>query len=124
MILDGVVPLDLDDVTMTLEQIYSLHEEFCKYSYSKFGSRLKALKENIIGNTNRAEEDLASFEDYISNHTPSLYSHKGYIQWQGSSAQEYLLDDLPEYLNNPNMKPYDLWMSREEYRNEYPLHAF
>jgi hypothetical protein len=26
-------------------------------------------------------------------HPPSLFSHKGYIQWQGSQAQKSLLED-------------------------------
>lgn len=123
-IIDGSIPLDPADESMSLEEIYSVEAEFNKYSFEQFGDRLNKLRENIIGNTKRADEDLAAFENYIENHEVSLFSHKGYAQWQGSTAQELLWDDLDEYRNNPNMKPKDLWLSREEYHQEWPLHAF
>jgi hypothetical protein len=127
-IIDGAVPLEAKDengnVRMPVEDIYLLHQEFALYSFEKFPNRLQALREKIKDLDSRAEEDYLAFENYKQNHKPSLFSHKGYIQWQGSSAQELLLEDLDGYLEDPSKKPKDLWMSREEYRNEFPLDAF
>jgi hypothetical protein len=122
--LDGIIPSDPNDKTMALEEIYRLDEEFCKYSFRRFASRLKAVREKIRENCNRADKDLAAFENYKRNHSPSIFSHKGYIHYQGSTAQELLLEDLENYTKDPEMQPYDLWISREEYRNEFPLEAF
>jgi hypothetical protein len=72
----------------------------------------------------RADEDLEAFRTYKRNHKPSLFSHKGYVQWQGSTAQELLWDDLDAYQKDSNQKPKDLWMSRKEYCDEFPLDAF
>jgi hypothetical protein len=30
----------------------------------------------------------------VANHPPSLYSHKGYLQWQGSDAKKQLKEDI------------------------------
>ena len=109
---------------MPLENIFILSDEFKKYSFEKFGARLKALREKVQDLNNRADNDFIAFQNYKAHNKPALFSHKGYIQWQGSTAQELLWDDLPEYMNNPERKPKDLWLSRPEYRDEFPLHAF
>ena len=121
MLLDGTVPMEN---TMPLEDIYLLDEEFDKFDFDKFRGRLNRLRAKIKELDSRADEDLEAFRAYKRNHKPSLFSHKGYIQWQGSTAQELLWDDLDAYLKDPNQKPKDLWMSRKEYRDEFPLDAF
>ena len=124
-ILDGTVPLnDKNFETMSLEDIYSIDPELSLYDFKKFKSRLNRLRDKVLFLNKRADDDLAAFGNYKKNHKPSLFSHKGYIQWQGSSAQEYLWEDLDAFMNDPNMKPKDLWMSRPEYMNEFPLDAF
>jgi hypothetical protein len=124
LILDGTVPQDPKNTTMSLEDIYFLDAEICKYSFEKFENRLRALREKVIADNTRSEEDEEALKIYVRNHEPSLFSNKGYSQWQGSTAQELLWYDLPAYIKDTNSTPRDLWMSREEYRNEYPLHAF
>lgn len=125
LIMDGRIPLD---DSMRPEDIYQLDEELAeelnKYDYNKFASRFRSLKTKILELDKRADEDLEAFRNYKKNHTPSLYSHKGYVQWQGSTAQELLWKDLDEYLKNPATKPKDLWMSRPEYKDGFPLDAF
>jgi hypothetical protein len=123
MLMDGTVPME-DDPNMPLEDIYLLDEEFDKFDFSRFEGRLKRLRKKIVENDNRADNDLEAFRNYKASHKPSLFSHKGYIQWQGSTAQELLWDDLDAYLKDPTKKPKDLWMSRKEYRDEFPLDAF
>lgn len=127
-LLDGTVPTEAKDkdgnVSMSIEDIYSLHEEFAKYRFDMFGGRLKRLRDKITELDGRAEQDLDAFNNYKSNHKPSLFSHKGFIQWQGSTSQELLREDLPTYLENPDSKPKTLWLSRKEYRDEFPLDVF
>ncbi|KAG7339235.1 hypothetical protein IV203_002117 [Nitzschia inconspicua] len=123
-IIDGIIPLDSNDTSMSLEEIYSIEVEFNRYSFEHFSRRLQALRRQITASNNRASDDLVAFENYKNNHEVSLFSHKGYAQWQGSTAPELLWDDLEAYRLNPNSMPKDLWLSRKEYRDEWPLHAF
>jgi hypothetical protein len=123
MLVDGTVPME-DDPNMPLEDIYLLDEEFSKFEYEQFKGRLNRLRAKIVEMDNRANADLEAFRVYKQNHKPSLFSHKGYIQWQGSTAQELLWDDLDDYLKDPDMKPKDLWLKRKEYSDEFPLDAF
>lgn len=122
MILDGEVS-DEADKSMPLRDIYMLHPEFAKYKYENFSRRLAAMRKKIRELNNRAREDLHAFEVYKSNHQPSLFSHKGYIQWQGSTSQECLWDDM-DAGKHLTMKPMELWKSRKVYRDEFPLDAF
>lgn len=113
---------------MPPEEIYMLDEELCRelsmFDDDKFEGRIKSLMKKLEELNNRADDDLEAFRNFKRNHKPSLFSHKGYIQWQGSTPQELLWEDLDEYLKNPNMKPKDLWLTRPEYRDEFPLDAF
>ncbi|MEL7338866.1 MAG: hypothetical protein AAGM67_00165 [Bacteroidota bacterium] len=128
MLLDGVVPMEEKDEygneTMPLNDVYHLDPEFAKYRYDIFRHRLNAIRNKIKDMDSRAALDEVALENYKANHKPSLFSHKGYIQYQGSTIQELLLDDLAGFQQDPNMKPKDLWMSRQEYMDELPLHAF
>ena len=121
LLIDGIVPME--DGVMPLEDIYFLHEEFANYSFDRFGGRLKRLQKSNELN-DRAQDDLEAFENFKGNHNPSLFPHKGYAPWQGLTAQELLWDDLEAYMNDPSKKPKDLWMSRQEYHDEFPLDAF
>lgn len=122
MILDGTIS-DSDNETEDLTDIYLHHEEFLKYDFGKFAGRLSALRKKVHELNDRAAQDLEAFQVYKSNHKPSLFSHKGYIQWQGSDSQELLLLDI-ENGKHKEMEPRHLWSSRPEYMNEFPLHAF
>ena len=121
-LLDGTVPME--GGTMNIEDVYLLYPDFALYSFDKFEGRLERLRKKIKELDSRAEADLAAFNIYKANHKSALFSHKGYIQWQGSTAQELLWDDLDDYMNDPERKPKDLWLSRAEYCDEFPLDAF
>ncbi|KAG7371041.1 hypothetical protein IV203_019611 [Nitzschia inconspicua] len=103
-LMDGIVPME-DDGTMSLEDIYMIDPEFSKFDFDKFKGRLNRIRSNIMELDIRADDDLEAFRNFKLNHKPSLFSHKGYTQWQGSTAQELLWDDLDEYLKDPNSKP-------------------
>ncbi|KAG7344864.1 hypothetical protein IV203_032395 [Nitzschia inconspicua] len=123
--LEGIIPVDDKNFQqMSLEDVYSIDPELALYDYSKLKNRLNRLRNKILELDRRADDDLIAFNNYKKNHKPSLFSHKGFIQWQGSSAQEHLWDDLEDYVKDPSMKPMELWKSRPEYMNEFPLDAF
>jgi hypothetical protein len=123
-IVDGRIPEDDNgDELMGLEEIYFLLPAFSLYSYEKFHDRLARVRAEIKHNKNRAVEDLNAFQIYMRNHEVSYFSHKGYIQWQGSNAQDLLLDDMLNGLHI-GMKPKTLWESRSEYYEQFPLGAF
>ncbi|KAG7350069.1 hypothetical protein IV203_012666 [Nitzschia inconspicua] len=124
-LLEGIIPVDDKNFQqMSLEDVYSIDPELALYDYSKLKNRLNRLRNKILELDRRADDDLIAFNNYKKNHKPSLFSHKGFIQWQGSSAQEHLWDDLEDYVKDPSMKPMELWKSRPEYMNEFPLDAF
>jgi hypothetical protein len=127
LIMDEVVPLEAKDCnnrpTMAIKDIYNLHDEFKKYDIDKFAGRLKAIRDKIKELNSRADEDLVAFKNYKQNHAVSMYSHKGYIQWQGSDAQKFLLMDIEAGKHN-ELKPKVLWESRRAYMDTFPLHVF
>ena len=116
LILEGVVPRTAKDENGRprkpgVQEIFLMELEFSKYNYEKFPSRLAALRKKIQELDNRAREDLLAFENYKKNHKPSLFSHKGYIQWQGSTAQELLDDDIEAGLHK-KLTPQELCHKR------------
>jgi hypothetical protein len=121
----GTVPLDPPRAGggMALSDVYALRPEFREYNYSKFSSRLGSLRTIIKDANNRAEADQEAFENFKANHPISLFSHKGYIQWQGSEAQESLLEDIEAGFHQ-SMGKKELWESRPEYYENFPLDAF
>jgi hypothetical protein len=126
-IVDGEVPMDATGTdgqsTMQLSDIYLMHHEYAEYGYEKFSSRLSSLRKIIKDAENRAQADQEAFENYKNNHPVSLYSHKGYIQWQGSEARELLLQDMEDKLHETLGKK-ELYGSRREYYKEFPLSVF
>ena len=86
------VPLEATDEnrksTMQLKALYSMHPEYSQYHYSKFSGRVSSLRSTIKDRNNRAGEDEQHFAECLNNHPASAFSHKGFMQWQGSVAQE------------------------------------
>jgi len=124
----GNVPLYATDAngqsTMKLEDIYYSRVEFTEYLYSKFSSRLSSLRNTVKKDTSRAALDQEAFESYKQNHPALAYfSHKGYIQWQGSEAQRLCLEDLKEK-RHENVSRKDFFGSRPEYYENFPLDVF
>jgi hypothetical protein len=132
---EGHVPLEDTDEngnsTMALEDIYAMRIEYSYYVYEKFSSRLKSLRAIVKENNNRAEEDQRSFDNFVAIQPVSHFSHKGYIQWQGSESQELLQGDLSDgtitFTDDGKLKDMgyrDIYDSRPEYRDEFPFKEF
>jgi hypothetical protein len=123
-LMDGVVPL-IDDPNMDAEQIFFMHDEYGEYDPDKFASRLKTLRDAIRVANTRADDDLEALETYKELHKDkvSLFSHYGYSEFQGSEAQRLLQRDIADGLHQ-SMGKKELYTSRPEYFNEYPLNVF
>jgi hypothetical protein len=144
---EGWVPLHAKDdngkSTMKLKDIYDMHPEYAEYEYSKFSSRVSGVRKIIQECVGRAAVDLEAFNNFKANNPVSQFSHKGYEQWQGSDAQEYLKEDIDQFLKDlellkekkkknvlENIKekrsfPYkELWGSRRAYYEHFPLDVF
>jgi hypothetical protein len=117
-ILDGII-----DETTPIEDIYNSIEGVELYRKSKLESRFKSLLKTVEKDKSRAEADKIAFDDFASRAIPSLTSHLGYVQWQGSEAQALLLADI-EAGKHLTMTKQQLWLSNEEYSRNFPLQAF
>lgn len=127
-ILEGRVPLEARDAnnrsTKPLKEIYGLHPELQEYFYKNFSRRLASLRKTIKEEKVRQALDQEAFDNYIQNHpSRSLLSKQGFIQWQGSEAQQRLLEDIAANLHTAMSKA-DLYGSRSEYYENFPLQVF
>jgi hypothetical protein len=85
--------------TMQLKDMYLMHAEHADYHCSKFSARVSSIWTTIKDRNIRKEEDEELFAECIKNHPGSAFSHKGFIQWQGSEAQELAKEDIAENLH-------------------------
>jgi len=132
-IMKGLVPITAKDEngksTMELKDIYSMHPEYAEYDYEKFSSRLSSLRKTIAVKDARAEADQIAVDLFIKNRdAPSLFSSKGYIQWQGSEAQKKVRLIIKEktFLDeNDKFVGYRMiYESDETFHDEFPYKAF
>jgi hypothetical protein len=127
-VMDGLVPLeatnhDNGQSTMQLREIYIMRPEYSHYLYAIFSSRLSSLRKTIKVANIRAKDGEEAFKNYKQNHGLSEFSHRGYIQWKGSEAQELLEEDMEAGLHK-RLEKKELWGSRPEYYESFPLTAF
>ena len=125
-LLNGHVPLEAranGKSTTKLQDIYAMHPEYSLYSYRQFSSRLRSLRTTAKRTLTRKTNDMNAFKICVQNHAPSFFSKKGYIQWQGSDAQRWLIEDMKAGLHKQN-KPKVFWQSRASYCEEFPLPVF
>lgn len=93
----GLIEFEEDgEPRVPLEQIYTMRVEYAEYFFSNFERRLKALRDIYDALINRAEDDIEALENYMANHESSLVNWLGMIQWQGSEAQEYVIQDIED----------------------------
>jgi len=100
-----------------------MHEEYKLYDRKKLSSRLSKLRSLFHESMNRQAIDEEAFEIFRNNHQVSLFSHKGYPEWQGSEAQKYALIDIEQGIHK-TMSKLQWWESRNEYFENFPLGVF
>lgn len=118
----GIVPL-VADGSLRLKDIYAMHPEYAEYSYQKFSSRLSSIRKSVLEKNKRAESDKIALAAYVANHPVSLFTHRGFEEWQGSMAQTLLLEDLSNQLHLTLGKK-ELYGLRPEYYEEFPYAVF
>jgi len=121
---DGVIEFDEDNQPVqSLEEIYAMRPEYSDYLLVNFERRLMALKELFDALIGRAEEDMEALENYMAHHEISQVNWLGMIQWQGSEAQELVIQDIEEdlHLERGYRALYDL---RPEYFEYFDYKTF
>jgi hypothetical protein len=124
----GNIPRDAKDsngrfMVPLLKEIYNIHEEYKLYDPKKFSSRLSSLRTQYHECIMLNAMDIKAFDNYRKNHQPSLFSHHGYPEWQGSEAQRLLKIDL-EAKKQDTMSKMDLWDLKPEVHEHFPLKVF
>ena len=121
----GEIPLVVEhEETVEGIQAYWLsRQEYQLYDPDKFQERINSLRETIKGRLNRARDDMLAFQQFKFNNQPSIISKRGYIQWQNSLAQALALEDIDFGLLD-EMSKKELWESRPEYYENFPLTMF
>jgi hypothetical protein len=105
------------------ETIYLMRPEYAAFDHTKFAKRLQGLRKCAGKFSSRASEDTRRLDAFVVCHQVSLFSHKGYEQWQGSDAQKMAWLDISEN-KHLTMRKRDLYGSRREYYLNFPLKAF
>jgi hypothetical protein len=81
---------------MRLEEIFQMHPEYKLYD--------RDLRSTFDECMLRVDIDKEAFDKYRENHQPSLFSHKGFPEWQGSEAQRLLKLDIEADKHNQMSK--------------------
>ena len=108
---------------MDFETVYLMRPQYATFDHRKFNKRLESLWKSAGKLLSRVEEDETRVEAFVLKHSISLLSHKSYVQWQGSDAQKKLQIDISDN-KHCTMRKRDLYGSRPEYSDHFPLKAF
>jgi hypothetical protein len=116
-ILVGVVTEDSDPLA-----VYQSHDAFQDYKLKNFKANLKRLIKTL-----RNKEERSIFDAEAVKHDTELFPRaeltlRGYPFWDTSEAKVLLASDVEDGID-AEMKPFDLWEMRPEYK-AFPLHIF
>jgi hypothetical protein len=114
---------DNNKPVMSLEEIYTMHEEYAEYRFDKFKERLKSIRKIVVEMDSRAEADKLALEQYISKHPISYSNWKGLMQWQGSGAQEAAKEDIANNMVQ-NIGYRQMYDNRSVYHQDFPFDDF
>jgi hypothetical protein len=117
-IISGTVP-----DTMHWGEVFGKRPEYQATARRLFANRLKSLREQI----NRAK-GIAANEETALAHDRSLFpvpthNYRGEPRWEGSEAERLLKEDVGNGLHK-TMEPRQLYQTRPQYHNNYPLEVF
>lgn len=83
-------------LTGKLKEIHASRDKFKAHHHPKFSSRLGSLRKQVKEKETRKQLDQDAHNNYCANHPVSLFSAKGYIQWQGLDAQALALEHIEQ----------------------------
>jgi len=102
---------------MPAPEVYQRRDEFRIFEYPHFRDRLNDLRKQIRQKKNHAARDSAALAHDRGIYPKPPLNHRGEPQWEGSAAERLLRKDLKQRNENDNIKPEQLWLSRDEYQN-------
>jgi hypothetical protein len=121
-LLSGSIPLHSDG-TMEPKEVYLQRPEFAEFSDEYFRDRLQVIRKQINEKLSLASFDHRALSSDRMKHPKSTHNSRGEPRWEGSICEQLLKIDVKEGRHN-SMKPQDLYQSRPEYYNNYPLSVF
>jgi hypothetical protein len=115
-ILSGKVPPEWKPkrVLATRPELYKPYEK-------NFGNNLRNLRKALIMQQDRADEDDAAVQHDLGLYPRLPADARGYPRWDGSAAQQLLIQDVKE--GRHVVKAKALQQTRAEYK-DYPLKVF
>lgn len=120
-LISGTIPLHNGDGGMEPKDVYLQRpEEFAEFTYEYFRDRLRAIRNQISEKKSLASTDSIALSNDRRIHPKSTHNSWGEPRWDGSIAEQLLKLDVSEG-RHMTMKPQDLYQSRPEYCNNYPL---
>jgi hypothetical protein len=117
----GTIPLESDE--MGAREVYGQRPEFSEFEYAHFTDRLRDLRKQIGQKKDIAFADCAALARDRAIYPKPAHNHRGEPRWEGSEAERLLRADISLFRSTQN-KPVDLYRSRAEYYNNYPLVVF
>ena len=97
--------------------------EFVEFTYMRFPSRLQSLWKSHNDRVLHTTGDSAALVHDRLLFPAATHNHRGEPRWEGSEAQRLLKLDVDEQ-NHETMTPIQLYRSRPEYYENYPLLVF
>lgn len=117
-ILKGVVTETTDPLV-----VYNMHEEYKTYPFRNFKPNLERLLESFTVFQRRVESDAIALTHDKQLCQPTAAISRGNPRWHHGSRAEALLKTDVDTRNHVDVKPSDLQMTRDEYR-EFPKAVF
>jgi hypothetical protein len=97
--------------------------EFLFFKYPNFPSRLRSLLKTYNGKVDRAGTDVDALAHDRILFPKATHNHRGEPRWEGSEAERLLKLDVDDQ-KHKTVKPIELYKSRPEYYEHYPLEIF
>lgn len=103
-------------------EIWRSHDEFQKYEFDKFKVYITNMKKLTRRRKEVIAEEQRAYDSDVRIIELSEDSGRGYPKWNTHLASDLLHEDETSG-RAKEMKPFELWMSREEYQ-DFPLKVF
>jgi hypothetical protein len=120
-LISGLIPLNSDDMKPGI--VYFQRPEFAEFEYGRFRDRLRDLRRQLIELKARASSDSAAYACDREIYPKTTHNNRGEPRWEGSEAERLLRMDM-DHDAHKNVTPKELYRSRQEFYNNYPLTVF
>ncbi len=121
-LINGDIPINSAD-GMEPEVVYLQRPEFADFELAHFKARLRDLRRLIKDKRDTSASDSAALARDRQIYPKAAYNHRGEPRWEASEAERLLRLDM-DVGKHTTMTPFDLYCSRSEYSDNYPLTVF